>query len=465
MDGFFTIRLDKKAKEPLYVQLGEGVLEQIARQELPAGSKLPAIRPLAAALGVNPATVAAAYRYLEQKKAVYGQTGGGTFVSPIPYQQVPAPVESLRRWTEPAEAGAINFIQSELPGDLFPSREFGQIFQALLEEEGGDAFRYEDSRGFGPLREVLSRMLAADGLRVPPDQLQIVSGAQQGIDLAAKALLHYGDVVILERPTFSGAAAAFLSRGGRLLDVPLEPDGMDMERLEAYLKLYRPRLVYMMTNFQTPTGISYSLAKKRRLLQLAEDYDFFVIEDDTASDLYYGEERPLPLKALDHRNRVVYIKSFSRILMPGFRLGLMAFPRRLGAAMEKAKLTTDIATSSFLQKAACRYFSDGNWTAHRERVRQFGKERYKKALIFARMAGLRDFTPPGGGVCLWIGTGEKPAEAVAGEARAQGVLVAPGSRFLLDEGESRAFRLCFTGVSEEALSRGMAKIGQILKKR
>ena len=465
MDLYREIRLDKDSEEPLYHQLETALLDRIVDNRLPAGQKLPPIRKLAEALGVNTATVVAAYRHLEQKKAVYAQVGSGTFVSPIPYRQAPTLVSS-RRQNAPPPTGTINFASTELPGRLFPAREFGKIFQILMEREGGDAFRYEDSRGYGPLREVLCKVLEVDRIRANPDQVQVVSGAQQGIDLVAKALLAYGDVVALERPCFYGAAGAFLSRGGRLVEVPLEDDGMDMDRLEDCLKLYHPRLVYMTANFQTPTGISYSIAKKRRLLQLAEIYDTIVIEDDNLSDLYYGSQRPIPLKALDYQNRVVYIKSFSRILMPGYRLGLLVLPRRIAGAVEEAKVTSDIATSSFLQKAANEYFRNYPWEEHREAMRRFGLERYKKALSDAKIAGIRSFVPPEGGGSLWIQTpAGLSAEELARRLLEQGVAVSPGSQFYLEAAQTHAFRLGFAGADDRELAEGMSKIGQMLKKR
>lgn len=465
MDLFSAVPLDKDADTPLYQQLGEGILALIADGSLPAGSKLPPIRKLAAAYGVNNATVVTAYRYLEQKKAVYAQVGSGTYVSPIPLRQVPVPVQE-RRQAVPPLSGSINFANTALPAHLFPTQAFGQAFESLLKREGGDAFRYEDSRGYYPLREVLCRVLSTTGIRAVPEQIQVVSGAQQGIDIVAKAMMSYGDVVVLEKPTFYGAAGAFLSRGGRLLEIPLEKDGMDMERLEALLKLYHPKFIYMMSCFQTPTGISYSPAKKRRLLQLAEAYDTYIIEDDNLYDFYYTAERPTSLKALDYQNRVVYIKSFSKILMPGLRLGLVVLPKKIAAAVEEAKYTTDIASSSFLQKAADLYFRTMPWEAHREAMRHFGMEKYKKALIAAKMAGIRSFSPPEGGISLWISTPPHlTAEDLAKELLTEGVVVSPGSQFLLEHSESHAFRLCFTGVSDAELTLGLAKIGQILKKR
>ena len=179
----------------------------------------------------------------------------------------------------------------------------------MLDREKGGAFRYMDSMGYAPLREQLCRYLMNYGIKTSPENVQIISGAQQGIDIISKAMLRYGDVVFVEKPTFYGAAGAFLSRGGKLIEIPLEEDGMDMVILENFLKLYHPRFIYMMAYYQTPTGISYSMEKKRRLLELAEKYDTYIIEEDDFYDFHYDKEPIVPLKALDYKNRVIYIQN------------------------------------------------------------------------------------------------------------------------------------------------------------
>ena len=151
---------------------------------------------------------------------------------------------------------AINFTSTSLPNEMFPVDAFKEAFNAVLDREKGGAFRYMDSMGYVPLREQLCRYLMNYGIKTSPENVQIISGAQQGIDIISKAMLRYGDVVFVEKPTFYGAAGAFLSRGGKLMEIPLEEDGMDMVILENFLKLYHPRFIYMMAYYQTPTGIS-----------------------------------------------------------------------------------------------------------------------------------------------------------------------------------------------------------------
>ena len=276
MEDIFHMELDKsETAAPLYQQLADGIARLIADGHLPANSKLPPIRKLADQAGVNPATVVTAYKHLESKQMAYSRIGSGTFVSPLPVEQAPEPVANLN--IRPYHSGinlenAINFANTSLPHEMFPVAAFKRAFDEVLEREKGGAFSYMDIMGHEPLRALLCGYLESCGIKTSVENVQIISGAQQGVDLISKAILRFGDVVFVEKPTFYGAAGAFLSRGGKLVEIPLLEDGMDIATLENYLKLYQPKLIYMTAYFQTPTGVSYSLEKKRRLLELAEQY-------------------------------------------------------------------------------------------------------------------------------------------------------------------------------------------------
>ena len=355
MDDIFRMELDKsETAAPLYQQLADGIARLIADGHLPANSKLPPIRKLAGQAGVNPATVVTAYKHLESKQMAYSRIGSGTFVSPLPVEQAPEPVANLN--IRPYHSGinlenAINFANTSLPHEMFPVAAFKRAFDEVLEREKGGAFSYMDIMGHEPLRALLCGYLESCGIKTSVENVQIISGAQQGVDLISKAILRFGDVVFVEKPTFYGAAGAFLSRGGKLVEIPLLEDGMDIAALENYLKLYQPKLIYMTAYFQTPTGVSYSLEKKRRLLELAEQYGAYIIEEDDYYDFHYGAEPLVSLKALDYKNRVIYIKSFSKILMPGLRMGLIVLPKKIRQAVMEAKYTTDHSSSGFMQRA------------------------------------------------------------------------------------------------------------------
>lgn len=467
-DIIFHIQLDKQSELPLYQQLAEELERLITEGSLPADGKLPPIRKMAEHFGVNMVTVVSAYKYLENKQIVYSRRGSGTFVSPLPVEAIPAPVArgNLHRFkTEANFENAINFANTSLPHELFPVDAFKRAFDEVLEREKGGAFRYTDSMGYKPLREQLCRYLEGYGIKTPVENVQIISGAQQGIDIISKALIHVGDVVFVEDPTFYGAAGAFLSRGARLIEIPLAEDGIRMDTLEAYLKLYHPRFIYMMAYFQTPTGISYSMEKKRRLLELADRYDTYIIEEDDFYDFYYGKEKPIPLKALDYKNRVIYIKSFSKILMPGLRMGLMVLPRRVSMEVMEAKYTTDISTSGFLQKAMELYLRENGWEGHAKTMRQFGGEKYRRAVSLARkyLSGRATYTLPAGGVSLWLGLPQgMSAETFCSRMLEKNVILVPGSQFEISGRDSGHVRLSFCGLHDDKMEVGLKRMGETI---
>lgn len=469
MEEIFLIELKKESSLPLYQQLAEAILTLIAEGILPANSKLPPIRKMAQHFGVNTVTIVNAYKYLEQKQMVYSRVGSGTFVSPLPVEHIPEPVASrnIRSFgSELSVENAINFSSTSLPHEMFPVDAFKEAFDEVLDREKGGAFRYMESMGYLPLREQLCRYLDGYGIKTSAENVQVISGAQQGIDLIAKAMLHYGDVVFVENPTFYGAAGAFLSRGAKLVEVPLESDGMNMTILENFLKLYQPKFIYMMAYFQTPTGISYSMEKKRRLLELAEKYDTYILEEDNFCDFHYGKEPIVPLKALDYKNRVVYIKSFSKILMPGLRIGLMVLPKRIQQAVQEAKYTTDISTSGFIQRALEYYLRENNWEQHAAEMRNYGSGKYRKTLSAARryLSGLVKYGHPNGGISLWVSLPEGiGAEAFCSRMLEKNVILTPGGQYEISGEKDNHVRLCFGNLSDDQIEVGLKRMGDTLR--
>lgn len=468
-ESFSSIALEKEGKTPLYQQLAEGIAALITEGILPANQKLPPIRRMAEWFAVNTVTVVTAYKHLEQKQLVYSRRGSGTFVSPLPVEQIPKPVTNRNLYS--FESGllaenAINFASTSLPHEMFPVDAFKRAFDAVLEKEKGGAFRYTDSMGYEPLRQQLCRYLEEHGIKTTVENVQIISGAQQGLDIIAKAMLRYGDVVFVEKPTFYGAAGAFLSHGGKLVEIPVEQDGMDLAVLEDYLKLYQPRFIYMMAYFQTPTGISYSMEKKRRLLELAEKYDTYMIEEDDFYDFHYGKEPLVPLKALDYRNRVIYIKSFSKILMPGLRMGLIVLPKKIQQIVMEAKYTTDISTSGFLQRAMTYYLEENGWEKHAEEARRYGGGKYRKTLSAAQkyLPSEVTFGRPNGGVSLWLALPEGiSAEQLCSRMLEKNVILIPGSQYDMHGTEDRHIRLSFANLSDDKIEVGLKRMGDTLR--
>lgn len=467
---FKSILLDKTSATPIYKQIGDSLANLIKNGDLKPNTKLPPIRTMAESLGVNNVTIVSAYKYLETKKIVYSQVGSGTFVSPIPLESIPSPImdndKLFNSFQKHDIKNSINFTTTSLPEDLFPVDEFKSAFDEVLDREKGNAFGYTNSRGYEPLCVSLCSYLEGYGIKSNPDSIQIISGAQQGIDIVSKAMLDYGDTIFTENPTFYGAAGAFISRGTQIVDIPLLADGMDMDALENLIKLYHPKFIYTMVYFQTPTGISYSMAKKRHLLDLAEKYDTYIIEDDNLYDFNYSKKPIIPLKALDYKNRVIYIKSFSKILMPGLRLGFMVLPKKIMHSVMAAKYTTDIATSGFIQKAFDIYLNKNNWERHIEIMRNYCKSKYKIAIKAADryLSDCSEYIKPQGGISLWLKINHDiDMDLLCNQLLEKNVIVSPGNQFLLTNDTSKFIRICFCNVSDDKIEVGIKRIGETIK--
>ena len=469
MESFHTIIMDKNKPEPLYLQLGKALGEMIETGMLPPNSKLPPIRSLAQKLKVNNVTVVGAYQYLRSKGVVYSQVGSGTYVSPLPIDKLPplVPVQERTLVEEGFEMSmAINFANTSLPHVLFPTEQFKEAFECILDKEAGGAFGYVNPAGFLPLREMLCTYLEDYGIQTSTEAIQILSGGQQGIDIVSRAMMTFGDIVFVESPTFYGAVGAFSARGCRVIEIEMEQDGMNLELLEGMMKMYRPKFLYAMAYFQTPTGISYSMDKKRRILSLCERYDVTLIEDDTLYDFCYNNQRITPFKALDYKNRVVYIKSFSKILMPGLRIGFMVIPRRFWASVASVRGIMDVSAGSIIQKALEYYLRTWGWQGHTEYIREYGAKRYETAVTSAKgqLGDLVQYALPGGGISLWIQLKKGlSASEITSRLLLRGVVVSPGSQYDTTPKGDSSLRLCFAGLTDEEIKRGFQIIGETLK--
>jgi DNA-binding transcriptional MocR family regulator len=462
------IFLDKESGTPLYRQLSDGIHALIASGDLPPEYKLPPIRQMAASLGVNNATVVSAYKYLESRKHVYSLIGSGTYVAK-PGESVLPPAILKNEYTAAGSVSGdinryINFADTATTAELFPVGHFKKAFDAVLTRDGGSAFDYQDSQGYAPLRESICGLCGVMSVKTSPDRIQIVSGAQQGLDILAKALLNPGDTLLVERPTFYGAVGAFASRGALVIEIPLGKNGPDPALLETLLKTHRPKAMYLMPNFQTPTGISYSAETKRQVLELAYRYGSYIIEEDSQNDFYYGKQPPVPMKALDYRSQVIYVKSFSKILMPGLRMGFMVCPRKVHVTT--AKRNTDIATSGYIQRAFDFYLRDGGFEGHLQHMRAVYGRRFRKAVKAAErhLTPYVDFYKPEGGLSLWLTVKDltDDVETLCGKFLQQRVIVSPGTLFISQGDKTSGFRISFANLPEGKIAEGIELIAAVL---
>lgn len=469
--GEINIVLEKSGDKPLYIQLFEQLKKLITDGILSEDCKLPAIRSFAEHLGVNNVTVINAYKLLEDSKLVYKKVGSGTFVMPLradinlESDAVTVSDEIEFEMDRGEVEDSINLSTASPDPKLFPIRDFRRVLNEVLERDGGEAFMYHESMGYKPLRESLAEYSSLYGIKATSEDIHIISGAQQGIDIISRVLLSNGDYVFVESPTYNGAVAVFKSRGARIVEIPILTDGPDMKELEKMLKLIKPKFIYIMPNFQNPTGCTYSERKRKYLLLLCRRYDVMVVEDDYMSDLSYIGNGAKPLKGLDKEERTVYIKSFSKIFMPGLRVGYLIIPSPIREKVMSIKHITDISTSGLMQRVLDLYLRSGIWSKHLEYMKKEYSIRYFEA-VRAVKKYLRgaSFTQPYGGLNLWIRLPEPvTSEELFQRCRERKVLITPGTVFIKSREGEKHIRISFAGAGPEQITEGICIIGQVME--
>lgn len=467
------IYIDKNLKKSLYIQLYENIKSLIEENRF-RDDKLPSIRSLAKKLNVNNVTVINAYKLLEQEGYVYSVKGSGTYIKrtplidDLPYLEE-GDMELMVSGILPISKDSINLASVSPNPDLFPIEDFKQALVEVLDRDGGKAFLYPEITGYDPLRESISGFLAEhSAIIVNKEEILITSGGQQGLDIISKTLINQGDTIIVENPTYSGAMSVFRSRGARIIGIPMKEDGIDVSLLESYVSAHSPKFIYIMTNFQSPTTYSYSEENKIKILELANKYDFYIIEDDFLTDLTFSNNKKTPLKSIDKSNKVIFIKSFSKIFMPGVRIGFITLPNKLFKNIVKAKHTTDISSSGFLQRAFDLYLREGYWKNHIMNIKKVYEEKY--LLIIRELERLRrfniDYLPPNGGLCLWL----KLPEDIDGfqlykEAGENNLSLVPGKVFYINDTiYSNYIRLSFGSASTSEIIEAISILENLLSR-
>ncbi|MBW6468237.1 MAG: PLP-dependent aminotransferase family protein [Coriobacteriia bacterium] len=341
-------------------------------------------------------------------------------------------------------------------------------YEAVM-HEGSCALQYGSSEGRPALRAQIVELMAEIGVRVPADDIVVTAGAQQGLDLLAKVFLDPGDVIITEGPTYVGALQAFSAYEPDIVCVPMDDGGMRVDLLEAELARLGPRgakFIYTIPNFQNPAGVTLRPDRRRRLLELAREYDIPVIEDDPYGRLRFEGGHVKPLRALD--DEVIYLGTFSKIFAPGLRLGWMTAPGPILAKVLLAKQAADLCGSAFAQVTAERYFAGTRW----RRVLQGLTSTYAERRN-AMLAALEEYFPaevrwtrPEGGFFVWV---EMPSFIDAGvllaEAVEHGVTFVPGSAFYPDGRGRNCMRLAFCYAEPEAITEGIRRLSEVVEDR
>ncbi len=465
---------------PLYLQLHQQLAELIAAQKIPAGARLPASRDLAERLGVNRATVASAYDKLVVEGLARSHVGQGTFAvgpsaeNPVRSMQWPfsRAVEAVSRQQQrivprTEHPNPIDFASLVPDEELFPIEPFREVLDTVLEKEGKQLLQYGPVAGYPPLRHYIAERLSDRGVEVRADDVQIVNGSQQGLDLVFRTLVDPGDSVVVESPTYSVVLPVLAQYQARLVEVPMSPRGMDLGALEAVLARGPVRLLYTMPTFHNPTGITMDLDSRSSLLELAGRYRIPVIEDDFESDLRFDGEALPPLKALDETGLVLYLGTFSKGLFPGLRLGWIVAPREVVGPLSRTKMFADYHSSPLLQAAVLEFCRRGYYEEHLAVLTKV----YRKKSRMLRQSLSRHFpaevfwTEPQGGYAFWITLPEDlSSQAILTESAREGILFTPGGHFFAGGGGDRYLRLSISRVPVDRIDDGVRSLGESIKR-
>ncbi|MCM0650553.1 PLP-dependent aminotransferase family protein [Clostridium swellfunianum] len=455
---------------PKYIQITRYIKKLIDSNAIEDGEKLPPIRVFSDFLGVNNDTIINAYRRLQHEGYAVQKIGSGTYAKKREINRTFKKdySDTFKKLSGEAIKDYIDFTGENACGDFFPVTTFKNVLNEVLDRDGAGALAYQELLGYKGLRESINKYFWGNTL--DSDNILIVSGAQQGIDIASKALININDNVLVEKPTYSGALSVFKGRRANIFEADIKEDGIDIMDLKNILKKNKIKCFYLMSYFQNPTGCSYSIEKKREILRLAEEYDFYIIEDDYLSELIYDPNLEYKsFKALDTHDRVIYIKSFSKIFLPGIRIGYLICPDRFKEQLQNSKLDTDIATSSLMQRALQLYIEKGFWREYINQLNIIYNERYNhmQRQLEQVLGEKVEFIKPGGGLNFYI----KLKEAVKTssiklfyDCKEQNVLITPGVLFYKNskDGES-FFRLGFSKAEKHEIDKGLNVINNILK--
>ena len=374
--------------------------------------------------------------------------------------------EILKATQDPA---IIPFAAGNPDAASFPIEEVKRISAEIFETAPVTALQYGVTEGYRPLIERLTKFVK-DRYNIGKDfdSLIVTSGAQQVMDLATKALCDLGDTVICECPSFIGSLNCFRSYGCKLAGVPVEADGMNIEKLEEAIKnATNPRFIYTIPNFQNPSGATMSLEKRKAVYALAKKYGLLILEDNPYGDLRVSGEDIPSIKSFDEDGIVIYAGSFSKLLAPGIRVGYIVAPSPIIAKMTVGKQASDVHTPVFSQMLVDKWMEQNDVNAHIEKIREIYRRKLNLMcdLIDTELGDFVKYVRPEGGLFVWCELPENVnmLEFVT-DCIANKVAVVPGSAFMINDEETNCFRMNFSTPSDEKIVEGMKILGKVKEK-
>ena len=347
----------------------------------------------------------------------------------------------------------------------FPVGEIGEAVSEVLSQNGDEILQYSTTEGYLPLREYIAERYSKKGLKVSADEILITNGSQQGIDLVSKVFLNKGDKVLVENPTYLAAIQSFGLFEPQFISVPLLEDGVDIDSLQRILDENKIKMFYSVTNFQNPTGITYSKEKRRKLAEILKNEDTVFVEDNPYGEIrFLGKDIP-PVKA--YLEDSVLFGSFSKIVSPGMRLGWIAANEEIMEKIIIAKQASDLHSNYFTQRAVYQYLTHNNIDEHIEKIKEMYRNQRNMmvSMIEKYFPENVEYTKPEGGMFLWVTLPEGLSSMDLFElAIKENVAFVPGQAFFVDGSGINSLRLNFSNSDEEQIEEGIKRLGDAIKK-
>ncbi|MFY0191024.1 PLP-dependent aminotransferase family protein [Raoultella planticola] len=465
-----------------YQQLAQQLTEQIALGVWQPGDRLPSLREQVVSSGMSFMTVSHAYQLLESQGRIIARPQSGYYVAPKPVRlrQPPPPAQVTRDEAVDINTYIFEVLQasrraSMLPfasafpdPRLFPLQQLNRSLAQVSKTATAMSVIENLPPGNDELRHAIAQRYALQGMNISPDEIVITAGALEALNLSLQAVTEPGDWVVVENPCFYGALQALERLRLKALSVATDvKEGIDLAALEQALQSYPVKACWLMTNGQNPLGFTLSAAKKAQLVDLLARYNVVLIEDDVYSELYFGREKPLPAKFWDRQEMTLHCSSFSKCLVPGFRIGWVAAGKH-ARRIQQLQLMSTLSTSSPMQMALVDYLSTRRYDAHLRRLRRQLAERKQQAwqALLRHLPAEVKIHHSDSGYFLWL---ELPEGADAGELSARAlrdnISIAPGKMFSTTASWTSFFRFNTAWGWGEREEQGVKRLGELIREQ
>jgi GntR family transcriptional regulator, regulator for abcA and norABC len=463
---------DPNSKTPLFRQIAMYFEQEITEGERRPGSQLPTERKLAQDLGVNRSTITAAYAELRATGLIESRQGSGYRVSETMWGVKTKQIPNWKRYAERGvflpsaplqyrirqvlgQPGMINLASGEPNPELYPSELLADTMSKIPVES---SLSYPDPEGLLALRVQLSHYLLENlHISVNEDEILVTAGAQQALHLITQCLLSPGDAVGIEGPSYFYSLPLFQSVGLRILQIPMDKDGLIPTEITELYNRHRIKMVFTNPTLQNPTGVTLSMDRRREVIEICQKLGIPIVEDDPYHDLFFDGRKILPIKAFDNEHTVLYIGSLSKTVAPGLRIGWMIGPKNIIERLSDAKQQMDFGTSTIIQYLASEYLKSEKRDHHLEKVR--AELKHRRDMMLSHLKGLShlvDYIEPNGSFNIWCRLKKPVSDSDLLEACIQkGVVIRPGGVFGSEPG---CFRLTYANCTSTMFDQGLNRL-------